>query len=332
MRCREELDTVADAVRWGILGTANIARASFLPGLRAAGGRAVAVAGRDRERTEAYARANGVERAVASYETLVEDPEVEAVYVPLPNSLHEPWVTRALEAKKPVLCEKPLGLDLAQVCTMTNRARQEGVPLWEAFVFMFRPHFAQVQQWIADGAIGSLMEVDSRFNFQLRSRENIRLSPELGGGAVYDVGCYPVHLATLVFGTAGERAVALATLDPEGVDATTAGTVEFRTGRLLFSCSLHSGYDTFSRLAGSEGAITLSNPFHPGERDWMALTHGGRMTVVPAGDGRPSFTAQIEHIQQVVRGEAAPRWTAAETSVHTARTLDLIRAAAGLVG
>lgn len=321
---------MTEGIRWGILGTANIARASFLPGLRAAGGRAGAVAGRDPERTRAYAQQHGIDRALTGYEALLEDPAIDAVYVPLPNSLHQPWVLRALQAGKPVLCEKPLGLTAGEVDTMVAASVRTGVPLWEAFVFMFRPHWAQIQAWIDDGAIGALQEVDSRFRFSLRSRDNIRLRPDLGGGALYDVGCYPVHLATQLFGGAGLRAAVLADRDPTGVDATAAGLVAFETGHLLFGASLASGPDTFTRIVGSEGAITTSNPFHPDDGDHLMLHRQSRVTTMRAGDGTPSFTAQIAHIQRVVQGEEAARATAAATSRPTAATLDLVRQAAGL--
>ncbi len=319
-------------VRWGILGTANIARASFLPGLRAAGGRPYAVAGRDEARTAAWAADNQIDHALTGYEALLDDPRVEAVYVPLPNSLHLAWAVRALEAGKPVLCEKPLGLDAAQVETMTAASVRTGVPLWEAFVFMFRPHFATMSGWVRDGAIGTIREIDSRFGFRLRHSENIRLRPELGGGALYDVGCYPVHFASLLFGGAGESAAVLVTRHAGGVDETVSGSVAFGTGRLLFSASLNAPSDTFTRIVGDDGSITVTNPFHPGDRDQITLTRDreGETTTVSAGDGLPSFAAHIAHIGRVARGEEAPRLTALETSAATAVTIDRIRQAGGL--
>ncbi len=319
-------------VRWGILGTANIARASFLPGLRAAGGSAYAVAGRDPARTAAYAAEQQIERVFSDYEALIADPRVEAVYVPLPNSLHLTWAVKALEAKKPVLCEKPLGLDAAQVEAMTAASARTGVPLWEAFVFMFRPHFETVSGWIRDGAIGPIREVDSRFSFRLRHTANIRLRPELGGGALYDVGCYPVHLASLLFGEPGDAAAVLVVRHTGGVDETISGSVAFGARRLLFSASLNGPSDTFTRIQGENGAITMTNPFHPGDGDQITLTRGpeGETTVVSAGDHLPSFAAHIAHIGRVVRGEEAPRLTAAETSAATSVTLDVIRRAGGL--
>lgn len=321
---------MADRVRWGILGTANIARASFLPGLRAAGGEPWAVAGRDRSRTEAYAREQGIAHAVLGYDELLDRADVDAVYIPLPNSLHKEWVIRALRAGKPVLCEKPLGLTAAEVSEMTAVSEQTGVPLWEAFVFMFRPHFEKLQGWVRDGAIGTLSEVDSRFSFRIRNTTNIRLQPELGGGALYDVGCYPLHLASRLNGQAAKAATVKAMHHPSGVDETVAGLVEFPEARLLFSASLNGAPDTFTRLTGSEGSVACSNPFHPGDRDLLALTRRGETTVLSAGDGRPSFAAAIAHVQRVVQGEEAARLTAAETSLDTAVTIDLIRGVSGL--
>jgi len=316
-------------VRWGILGTANIARAAFLPGLRAAGAEAWAVAGRDGARTEAWARQQGVAHAVEGYERLLDLDEVEAVYIPLPNSLHKEWAIRALRAGKPVLCEKPLGLNAAEVQAMVRASRETGVPLWEAFVFMFRPHFAKLSAWIQDGAIGMLTEIDSRFSFRIRSTANIRLEPALGGGALYDVGCYPVHLATRLIGSSADAAAVSGRRHPAGVDETVAGVVEFPEARLLFSASLAGPADTFTRVSGTEGAVVCSNPFHPTDRDWLALTRGGETTLLSAGDGRPSFAAAIEHVGRVVRGEEAPSFVAAETSLSTAATLDRIRGAPG---
>src|SRR5580658_1641624 len=182
-------------VRWGVLGTANIARAQFLPGLRAAGGIPAAVAGREAARAEKFARDHGVQRAVAGYQSLLEDPGIDAVYIPLPNALHAEWTIRALEAGKPTLCEKPLCGTLPDTERVLAAAERTGTPLWEAFVFPFHPQMQAVEELIAGGAIGELMEIKSNFHFAVRSPANIRLSRQLQGGALLDVGCYPVRLA-----------------------------------------------------------------------------------------------------------------------------------------
>src|SRR5579875_2469189 len=187
-------------VRWGILGTANIARAQFLPALRQAGGAASAVAGRDAARAETYARENGIDRAITGYQALIDDPDIDVLYIPLPNSLHAEWTIRALEAGKPVLCEKPLCGTLRDAQRVLGAARQTGTLLWEAFVFPFQPQMAAIEKLVADGVIGELKEIKSNFHFMVRSPSNIRMSRELEGGALNDVGCYPIRLAQLMFG------------------------------------------------------------------------------------------------------------------------------------
>jgi predicted dehydrogenase len=144
-------------VRWGILGTANIARAQFLPGLRAAEGIPAAVAGREAARAEKFASDNGVQRAVTGYHRLLEDPGIDAIYIPLPNALHAEWTIRALEAGKPTLCEKPLCGLLPDTQRVLAAAERTGTPLWEAFVFPFHPQMRAVEELIAGGAIGELM-------------------------------------------------------------------------------------------------------------------------------------------------------------------------------
>lgn len=317
-----------EPVRWGILGTAHIARASFLPALRAVGGRAYAVAGRERPRTEAYARDHGIERAVTGYQALLDDPAVEAVYVALPNSLHAEWAEKALERRKAVLCEKPLGLTPVEVARLVTVAGRAQSPLWEAFVFPFRPHFEQIRRWIGDGSIGRLAVVESTFQFQLSSRDNIRLQPELGGGALYDVGCYPVHLASLLFREPAMRAWAHMDPDPSGVDAEVTGLAEYAHGALRLNAGFVRPYDTFTRIIGSTGSILATNPFHPGAGDLLVLRAAGEVRIVPAGDGLPSFAAALSHINQVVRQETSPRWTAVETASAGAETMGQLRAAA----
>ncbi len=192
--------TSAKPVRWGVLGTANIARGQFLPALRQADGVAAAVAGRDPARTSAYAQANEIGRAITGYQDLLADPDIDAVYIALPNALHAEWTIRALEAGKPVLCEKPLCGTLADTERVLTAARTTGTFLWEAFVFPFHSQLEQIRELIAAGAIGDLMEIKSNFHFALRTDANIRLSAELEGGALLDVGCYPVRLAQEIFG------------------------------------------------------------------------------------------------------------------------------------
>jgi predicted dehydrogenase len=336
-------------IRWGIVGTANIARAQFLPGLReAAGGRAVMVASRDRARADAYATANGIDRGVADYAALVESPDIDAVYVALPNSLHAEWAMRALRAGKAVLCEKPLCVGSAQTREVLDVAATADKPLWEAFVFPFQAQHLRLRALLADGAIGQPAEIRSAFHFLLSATANIRLEAALGGGALADVGCYPIRLAYELFcSAAGGGAAPDGTADPDDVhaeacSAVTEGEVDVdavgiaRFGparRLVLSCGFRRSFDTFTSVLGVQGQIHLTNPFHPRPSDTLTIAAPRKDPVVerPTTDER-SFTAAIRHIHAVLRDEAAPAGTASQFSLPAARTLEQLQALARPAG
>ena len=310
-------------VRWGIIGTANIARAVFLPGLRQAGGEASAVAGREAGRAEKFASDNGIGRSVVGYQTLIDDPDIDALYIPLPNALHAEWTIRALEAGKPVLCEKPLCGVLPDTERVLATARRTQTLLWEAFSFPFHAQLAELKRLVADGAIGELVEIKSNFHFMVRSQANIRLSRELQGGALLDVGCYPVRLAQELFGRDHESAWARARAGGDGVDVDTWGVLGYSGGRrLMFSCGFGRSYDTFTTLEGTSGQIHVTNPFHPGPDDsYQVVRPGDEQGPVPAAPDELSFTPLTGHIDAVLRGEQAPRLLAVDTSLPTAQAL-----------
>jgi len=315
--------TGTGAVRWGIIGTANIARAAFLPAVRQAGGGPAAVAGRDADRARQYAREHGIERAVAGYQRLIDDPGVDALYIPLPNSLHAEWTIRALRAGKPVLCEKPLCGTLAETERVLAVATETGTPLWEAFVFPFHDQFARVTRLLADGVIGELREIQSDFHFNLGRADNVRLHADLAGGALNDVGCYPVRLALELFGGGHQTAWATSEWGGQDVDMETWGSLGFADGRrLMLSCGMRRSYDTLTTLLGTSGQIRLTNPFHPGPADrFEVLAAGAAPRSYAAAGEEPSFTAAIRHIQAVVLGEETPRHLATEDSLASARAL-----------
>jgi predicted dehydrogenase len=308
--------------RWGIIGTARIARTVFLPGLRQAGADAAAVAGRDGARAGRYASENKIARGVEGYQRLIDDPEIDALYIPLPNSLHAEWTIRALEAGKPVLCEKPLCGTLPDTERVLGAARRTGTLLWEAFAFPFHPQFQRLRTLVAEGAIGELMEIKSNFHFPLGNPGNIRLSADLQGGALLDVGCYPVRLAQEFFGPAQESAWARATWGGDGVDVDTWGVLNYPAGRrLLLSCGFGRSYDTFTTLEGTGGQIRITNPFHPGPGDSYEVAAAGAEPRRFAAADELSFTPLTRHINAVLEGEQAPRALAVDTSLPLARGL-----------
>ncbi|HUY96994.1 MAG TPA: Gfo/Idh/MocA family oxidoreductase [Verrucomicrobiae bacterium] len=314
-------------VGWAVLGTANIARAAFLPALlRAGGGRVVVVGSRDLARGRAFAEREAPLATVGSYARALADPRVQAVYLPLPNHLHPAWAIRALEAGKAVLCEKPLGLSVGKVESILTAAERTGGLIWEAFVFPFHPQARRLQTLLAEGAIGEPREVLGGFHFRVRAPENIRWSAGCGGGALNDVGCYPIHLARLVFGTEPVAARALERREGHEVDAETQGMLRFPAGRrLLFTCGLERAYDAETRILGTEGAIRLSNPYHPDAADVLELHRGTTVTRERLAGGEPSFTFAIRHIHRVLAGREGPLHLARDDALGTARALELVR-------
>lgn len=316
--------TQPNPTRWGIISTANIARSAFLPALRAAGGTAYAVAGRDRDRTRRFAEENGVEHAVEGYAKLLADDQVEAVYVALPNSLHAEWTVAAVQAGKAVLCEKPLCVSLPETEEVLEETRRRSGLLWEAFVFPFQPQTARLLDIIRSGEIGELREVQANFHFKLTNPANIRLDWALGGGGLYDVGCYCIRFGRLLLGEATDG-TALARWTDQGVDLDLQGVLGFLGDRrLLLSCGMARPPDTFARVIGSEGEVRLSNPYHSRQADTLEVRHGGEVRVERPSNDEPSFTDALRHIQAVLRGEEAPRHLAVDDAAGNAAAIDLL--------
>jgi predicted dehydrogenase len=249
-------------LRWGVLGTGWVAR-TFLSALRASQHeQVVAIGSRDAERAAAVAGEFGVARSYGSYAGPLADAEVEAIYVGLPNSLHAEWAIAAARAGKHVLCEKPLGVSSAEAEAMFEAARAHGVWLMEAFMYRFHPQTLKVQELIAEGAIGQVRLVRSAFTFNVADPQNVRLSAELAGGALRDVGCYPVNFARMIAGAPPSGVAAVALWAPSGVDETLSATLEYPGGMIAqITCSLAASRCHNAQVIGSEGSIELDQAF-----------------------------------------------------------------------
>jgi predicted dehydrogenase len=248
-------------MRWGILGPGRISRA-FLRGLAgSASEHAVAVGSRALDRAEATAREFGVPRAYGSYEQLLADDDVEAVYVGTPNAVHAEGAIAAARAGKHVLCEKPLGVSRAEAETMFEAAREHGVWLMEAFMYRFHPRTLRLAEIVAAGEIGAPTLIRASFGFTVTDPGNVRLSGQLAGGALMDVGCYPVNAARMI---AGPVRAATASARWQEVDVTLAGVLDHTGGALsLVSCSLVSGRHNELQVVGGDGVITVPDAFTP---------------------------------------------------------------------
>jgi predicted dehydrogenase len=311
--------------RWAVLGTANIAAKSFLPAMRDAGGRAIVVGSRDPQRARAWADANDVERT-ADYHAAVTDDDVDAVYIALPNHEHTTWAARAAAAGKAVLCEKPLGVDSTDTDRLLD-AIPSGTRLWESFVFPFHPQTTVIRSQLAE--LGRVHEIVSEFHFTAPDPGNIRWQPELGGGALRDVGCYCVRLARLLFDAEPISAAARA-FTARGVDADIAAVLDFPQERmLLMSASMRTAFSTQTRVLGDAGELRVTNPFHPRSGNTVQRWVDGRCVFEWTADAKPAFQYGVEHIQAVLRGDEQPRHLAETDAAGNARALDLIAAAAG---
>jgi xylose dehydrogenase (NAD/NADP) len=313
------------SVRWGILGTAGISVRSFLPAIaRVEGVEVSAVGSRDVDRARAFAVRHGIGRAYGSYAALVEDPDLHAVYVPLPNHLHREWVIRALAAGKAVLCEKPLGLDPEEVTAMVEASEHYGQPLWEAFVFPFQEQFHVVQAALP--RIGRVTAVHGSFTFRLTRPDDFRWTPEWGGGALYDVGCYPAHLAQLLLDREPVEARGFARRAPTGVDLTTEAVVRFQGDAwLVLNASFADRLDTFCRILGEAGEIRLQHPYHQGSVEVVEVHGETGVESIRLATDLPSFQPMLVHIRDAVRKATTPRHLARWDSLRTARILELIR-------
>jgi D-xylose 1-dehydrogenase (NADP+, D-xylono-1,5-lactone-forming) len=248
-------------MRWGILGPGRISR-SFLTGLAgSASERAVAVGSRELDRASTVAGHFEVPRAYGSYEQLLADDDVEAVYIGTPNSVHAEWAIAAAAAGKHVLCEKPLGVSRAEAESMFEAARAHGVWLMEAFMYRFHPRTRRLAEIVAAGEIGTPTLVRSSFGFAVADPGNVRLSAALAGGALMDVGCYPVNAARML---AGPVRAATASARWQDVDVTLAGVLDHAGGALsLVSASLVSGRHNELQVVGSDGVITMPDAYTP---------------------------------------------------------------------
>ncbi len=264
--------------QWGILSTANIGRKAMIPALlESSMAEVLAVASRDEEKAKNFADELDIPRAYGDYQALLADPAIDAVYIPLPNHLHREWAVRAAEAGKHVLCEKPLALDPSECRQMIAAAEANKVQLTEAFMYRYHPRILASREMIHSGAIGKVRTIESAFTFRLSDLNNIRYQPEMGGGALMDVGCYCINVSRLLAGREPVTAQARAYWAPTGVDAQLAGMLDFGDGLLAhFDCGLNQARRERCLVAGTEGYLTLPKTFIPGPDEAVIYEEKGR--------------------------------------------------------
>ncbi len=286
-------------VRWGILGTANIARLRVIPALQQSlRSQVLAIASRDRSAAQRAADEMGIPRAHGSYEALVDDPEIDAVYIPLPNHLHAPWTTRAALAGKHVLCEKPIALTADEARELVRIRDQTGVQIGEAFMVRSHPRWHAAKALVAAGRIGELRMINGHFSYARKGAANIRNTREWGGGALLDIGCYPVALSRWLYDAEPVEVMATIDRDPEfGVDRFVAGILRFANGTASFTCSGQLALAQSMQLHGTTGRIDVPLPFNPSESTPTQLVVDDGRDLVGTGQD----TIELPPVNQFVR-------------------------------
>jgi len=253
-------------LKFGVLSTAKIGREQVIPAIQKSQHCTVsAIASRSKERAGEVASSLGIDLSYGSYEELLADDAIDAVYIPLPNHLHVEWSIKALEAGKHVLCEKPIGLD-AEDARKLKRASQKvpHVKVMEAFMYRHHPRWKRLVEIVRSGIIGEIKAVHSLFAYFNDNPDNYRNKPEMGGGALMDVGCYSISAARLIFGREPDIVVGHSDFDPEfGTDQLTSGMMSFGSGTSVFTCSTQSQGDQYVKVYGTKGKIELKDPFNP---------------------------------------------------------------------
>ncbi|MCZ7575207.1 MAG: Gfo/Idh/MocA family oxidoreductase [Ardenticatenaceae bacterium] len=313
-------------LRWGVLGPGKIAR-SVAPAL-ATSGRLVAIGSRDEARARAFADRYGAPKAYGSYEALLADVEVEAVYVAVPNSLHAEWSIKAARAGKHVLCEKPLAVSVAEAQDMLVAAQEAGIVLMEGFMYRSHPQMPALKAVVEAGQIGELRLIVSCFSFSVDRSGDVRLSAELAGGSLWDVGCYCVNLARFLAGGEPQTVSAAANFEG-GVDTLFAGILQFAGGVVShFDSGLRVPLRAAAAVVGSEGRVVVPAPWKPDfhRASFTIETAAGQREVV-IEEGGNWYERQADAFAAAVRGEAPPPISLADSLENTRTLVALDRAA-----
>ncbi|WP_219838211.1 Gfo/Idh/MocA family protein [Paenibacillus sp. R14(2021)] len=301
-------------LRWGVIGCAGIAIRSVIPGIQASDtGELTAIASRGIAKAEETAAKLGIAKAYGSYEEILADPDIDAIYIPLPNHLHMEWSIRAMEAGKHVLCEKPVAMNAQEAQRMADTAARTGKHLAEAFMYRHHPRYAEIKAIIDSGEIGELRALHGTFTFNNASdAANVRYRREWGGGSLYDVGCYPISAARLILGAEPEAATVHALISPEhdNVDMMATGILEFPGSvALSFDCGMWADFRNTLEILGTNGRIEVPNAF-VGDAAYYVFTKDGKREVKQPELNQ--YALQADAFARSVWGEQAERFTPAD--------------------
>lgn len=296
-------------VRWGVLSTADIGIGQVLPAMQQGTYCDIAaIASRAPEKARTAAAKLGIQKTYGSYEELLADPEIDAIYNPLPNHLHVPWTIKALQAGKHVLCEKPIALTSAEAQTLLAAARQyPHLKVMEAFMYRFHPQWQRARQLVLDGKIGELRTIQSFFSYYLDDPNNIRNIAEAGGGAMLDIGCYTVSLSRFIFGAEPKRTFGEVEFDPQmKVDRLASGVLDFGRGTSTFTCGTQLAPYQRVNIFGTTGRVEIEIPFNaPANQSCKIFyEHDGKTEVIQL-EACNQYTLQGDAFSQAILNHTA---------------------------
>lgn len=314
-------------LRWGLLSTAKINRA-VIPIIRASQrGELAAVASRDGAKAQAYAREWNIGRTFDSYEAMLAADDIDVVYLGLPNGLHAEWAIHCVEAGKHALVEKPIAVTVAEADRLIEAARRTGKVIAEALMYRHHPQTIKVKELVDGGAVGGVSLVHSSSTFTQRRENDVRLKPELAGGSLWDVGCYPISLAQYVFGAAPDEVFGWQKLDPSGTDGTFVGQLKYAGDRhAQFDCGFRAPQRAQAEIVGSAGTITLTHPFKPDADARLILKRGEGEEILPAAD-QPLYEGEVEDMHDAILEGKPPRVSLEESRNHIATMAALYESA-----
>ena len=295
-------------VKWGVLGAASIAVRKVIPGMqKGAYSEISAIASRDKRKAEEAAGKLGIAKVYGSYEELLRDGEIEAVYNPLPNHLHVPWSVKAAEAGKHVLCEKPISLNVAEAKSLLAVRDRTGVKIGEAFMVKTHPQWLRAREIVRSGVIGDLRAIAGVFSYFNRNPDNVRHKVEWGGGGLMDIGCYPITMSRFIFGEEPVRVAGMLERDPDfGTDRLASVILEFPSGQSIFTCSTQTAYFQRMHFLGTSGRVEIEIPWNaPNDRPCRIFV-GDQMGGAPKVEEFPvvdQYTIQGDEFSRAIRGE-----------------------------
>jgi predicted dehydrogenase len=319
-------------VHWGVISTANIGLGKVIPAMqKGTVSRVMAIASRDLSQAQNVAQRLDIEKAYGSYEALLADPEIDAIYNPLPNHLHVPWTIKALEAGKHVLCEKPIAITAEEAKPLIAARERSGKLVAEAFMFRFHPQWIRARERVSAGDLGEVRAIQTAFSYYNADPKNVRNKADIGGGGLLDIGCYAVATARYIFGSEPERAVGLVELDPDfGTDRLASGILAFPDNRrLTFTCSTQLVPYQRVQILGTKGRLEVEIPFNapPDKPCRILFDDGGDLTggkivseTFPVVD---QYTLQGDAFSRMILGESAQEF-GLEDAIANMRALDAL--------